>query len=98
MSNRCQAIPEGYGTNPEDCACGACEPDTFTGCLFCGCQGHDRPNCPTEHPVYEPYVIETISTLARDIRQSEDYDEQFECATAAKALRDALVQFVTLTN
>jgi hypothetical protein len=94
MSDRCQAIPE---TNPEDCACGACEPDTFTGCQFCGCQGHDRPNCPTLHPVYEPYVIETIKTLACYIRQSEDYDE-FECATAAKALRDALVQFITLTN
>jgi hypothetical protein len=39
-------------------------------------------------------VTETLATLACDISQSEGYDEQFDCAVAAMALRDALLYFV----
>jgi hypothetical protein len=39
-------------------------------------------------------VTETLATLARDILQSDGYDELLDCATAAKALRDALLYFV----
>ena len=26
--------------------------ETPTGCLFCGDEGHDQPDCPVAHPVY----------------------------------------------